>query len=119
MHADPDTAIVFSPDHTALAEWYRTVFDLPDPAVAPGHVGFALPSLYLGFDEGGERSAPSGTVSLWFRVDDVDEAFRAAVEAGAGTIYAPVDKPWGDRLASITDPDGNRVGLSQRRSSGP
>jgi lactoylglutathione lyase len=115
MNADPDTAIVFSPAYEALAAWYRAVLDLPEPTRLPGHVGYDLPSLYLGFDEGTGDVPPSSTVTLWFRVDDVDTAFQRALSAGAGEVCPPVDKPWGDRLASVTDPDGNRFGLAQRR----
>jgi uncharacterized glyoxalase superfamily protein PhnB len=38
-------------------------------------------------------------------VDDVDGQLPRARGAGAGTSEAE-DKPWGDRVAVVTDPDG-------------
>jgi uncharacterized glyoxalase superfamily protein PhnB len=113
MNADVDTVIVFCGDGEALAGFYRKAFDLPEPHRSPGHIGFSLPSLYLGFDTVDDPADP-GPVSLWWRVDDVDAAFERLVTMGCPVLYEPVTKPWGDRLASVLDPDGNRIGLSQR-----
>jgi len=30
-------------------------------------------------------------------------------------VIEPVDRPWGDRLAAVNDPEGNVVGFSLRR----
>ncbi|MDX1689713.1 MAG: VOC family protein [Acidimicrobiia bacterium] len=113
MHPDVDTVIVFSEHAEDLAAFYRNAFDLPRPQRSPAHVGFALPSLYLGFDSVDDAPSP-GPVSLWWRVDNVDSAFDRLVALGCPVVYAPVDKPWGDRVAAVLDPDGNRIGLSQR-----
>jgi PhnB protein len=40
-------------------------------------------------------------------VPDVDAAFRRAVEAGATSLAAPADRPWGDRDGAVKDPGGN------------
>jgi uncharacterized glyoxalase superfamily protein PhnB len=52
-------------------------------------------------------SATLGTTSLYTYVDDVDRQVAMAREAGAG-VSEPEDKPWGDRVAVVTDPDGYR-----------
>ena len=52
-------------------------------------------------------SATLGTSSLYTYVDDVDKQVAAARAAGAG-VGDPEDKPWGDRVAVVTDPDGYR-----------
>jgi uncharacterized glyoxalase superfamily protein PhnB len=52
-------------------------------------------------------TATLGTSSLYTYVDDVDRQIALAREAGAGVSEAE-DKPWGDRVAVVTDPDGYR-----------
>jgi PhnB protein len=40
-------------------------------------------------------------------VPDVDAVFHRAVEAGATSVAAPADRPWGDRDGAVKDPGGN------------
>ncbi len=115
MGAYLDTVIIFTADGERLAAWYRRSLGLGEPERAPGHIGFQVGAVYLGIDEVAEPPPGAAAVSLWFRVDDVDASFARFVAEGAEVIYAPVDKPWGDRLAALRDPDGNRIGLSARR----
>ena len=44
---------------------------------------------------------------LYIYVDDADEAFRRAIEAGAAVLEEPLDTPYGDRRAMVRDPFGN------------
>jgi len=44
---------------------------------------------------------------LYVYVDDADRVHRRAVAAGATTIEAPFDTPYGDRRAMVRDPFGN------------
>jgi len=44
---------------------------------------------------------------LYVYVDDADAAYRRAVDAGATTLEAPLDTPYGDRRAMVRDPFGN------------
>jgi catechol 2,3-dioxygenase-like lactoylglutathione lyase family enzyme len=46
-----------------------------------------------------------------FLVDDVDEAYRELVEAGAQPVTEPADRPWGQRTAYVADPDGYLIEL--------
>jgi uncharacterized glyoxalase superfamily protein PhnB len=56
----------------------------------------------------GDTTTPSGgAAALYTYVDDVDRALSQAREAGAGVEDAQ-DKPWGDRIGVVTDPDGYR-----------
>ena len=110
-----DTAIIFTRNMEALAAFYREGFDLGTPNASPGHIGFGVGQVYLGFDQvDGGFEAP-GPVTLWFRVNNVQATFDRFVGMGAGVRYAPTRKNWGDILAAIYDPDGNMIGLSQRR----
>ena len=41
--------------------------------------------------------------------EEVDEAFRRAVDQGAAPILAPTTEPWGQRTCYIADPEGNLI----------
>jgi predicted enzyme related to lactoylglutathione lyase len=111
-----DTAIIFTTRMDELAEFYRRAFGLGEPNEhGELHRGFPLDGFYLGFDQVEEAMASPGAVTLWFRVDDLEATFERMVALGASVRYPPTDKPWGDRLAAMYDPDGNIVGLSERR----
>ena len=47
------------------------------------------------------------TVSLLIYVEDVDAAFKRAVEAGAKVLLPVEDKFYGERAGSLTDPFGH------------
>lgn len=53
-------------------------------------------------------------VAYWVYVEDVDAAFAGLTAAGAPVVEAPADQPWGERVASVRDPDGNLVHLGSR-----
>lgn len=57
--------------------------------------------------KGDAATATGGASALYTYVDDVDKALAHARSAGAGVAEAE-DKPWGDRVAVVTDPDGYR-----------
>ncbi len=40
-------------------------------------------------------------------VDDVDAACAELATRGVGLLNGPMDRPWGIRTASFTDPDGH------------
>ncbi|MGH0034795.1 MAG: VOC family protein [Myxococcota bacterium] len=81
--------------HTRLAFYTRSALaeSLGRPLVAPAD------------------DAPA--FELGFKVEDVDTAFADLVEAGARPAAPPHDRPWGQRTASVRDPDGNLVELVQ------
>jgi lactoylglutathione lyase len=53
---------------------------------------------------------------LCFYVDDVDRAVAELRAAGVRVEREPEDMPWGERMAWVSDPDGNRVHLTARSS---
>ena len=57
--------------------------------------------------KGDENTPTNGAPGLYAYVEDVDAAAAAARNAGAGVGDA-VDRPWGDRTATVVDPDGYR-----------
>ena len=60
----------------------------------------------------------SGAPGLYAYVPDVDRALAQAREAGAG-IGEAEDKPWGDRVGTVTDPDGYRWVLATFKKLAP
>ena len=55
--------------------------------------------------EVGPRAATSAFLYLY--VDDADATYQRALRAGAASVEEPLDMPWGDRRAMVTDPCGN------------
>lgn len=52
-------------------------------------------------------------VRLWLYLEDVDAAFRRAIDAGLRAAMAPADMFWGDRTAQVGDRFGNVWTLAQ------
>jgi PhnB protein len=44
---------------------------------------------------------------LYVYVDNADDVYARALGAGAESLEAPVDTPYGDRRAMVRDPQGN------------
>ena len=60
----------------------------------------------------GPKARGGTTVSLMVYVEDVDSAFKQAIEAG-GKEERPVENQfWGDRMGTLTDPFGHKWTLS-------
>ena len=62
--------------------------------------------------EAGERDA--FPAFLYVYVEDCDEAWGRAVGAGATTLEAPLETPYGDRRAMVRDPFGNLFQIARR-----
>lgn len=89
------------------ADWYAQ-FQAPDQPTAqlalivPGHESVA---------ERFQAAAAGVIVSL--EVDDVDERWAAARDAGAEMIVDVRDEPWGQRHFVTVDPDGLMIDVVQ------
>ena len=60
----------------------------------------------------GPKARGGTTVSLMVYVEDVDSAFKQAIEAG-GKEERPVENQfWGDRMGTLTDPFGHKWSLA-------
>jgi lactoylglutathione lyase len=51
---------------------------------------------------------PAG-FELWIYADDTDAAVERVTASGATVIEPPADQPWGERVALVADPEGNRI----------
>lgn len=112
-------------DLAASLDFYRRLgLDLPTDADGAPHVETTTPGglriafdpvdTVRGFDPHWEPPSGSGRISLAFALDtpdDVDVLHDDLVTAGAPSRLAPFDAPWGQRYATVLDPDGNGVDL--------
>jgi len=63
-------------------------------------------------DHLGPKSRGGTTVSLLLYVNDVDSAFKTAIDAGAKQLRPLENQFWGDRMGSLTDPFGHQWSLA-------
>jgi predicted enzyme related to lactoylglutathione lyase len=85
-----------------------------DPVMdEPYYVQFHVDDVEIGLDPNGARQGLTGPVAYW-HVDDIDASLAALVEAGA-MVHKEVNDFGGSgrKVASVTDPSGNVVGLIQ------
>lgn len=103
------------PDPRAACDFYAAVFgwDFTDPApMAGGAAGEYFVARLKGRDVAGVGSMVEGmdpADPVWgthIRVDDVDAATKAVLDAGATVVTAPFDVPPVGRSAVIADPSG-------------
>jgi PhnB protein len=62
----------------------------------------------------GPKAYGGSPASLWLYVEDCDALYNRAVAAGAKVGMAPSDQFWGDRWASISDPEGYTWSIATR-----
>jgi uncharacterized glyoxalase superfamily protein PhnB len=61
----------------------------------------------------GPKSIGGTPVSFFIYKENVDDAWKQAVDAGARTIMPLADQFWGDRTGCLEDPFGHRWWLAQ------
>jgi lactoylglutathione lyase len=74
----------------------------------PQFVSLQLEGGKLGLG-GTDDAVQSASASIWLYTDDVDAAVAGLRAAGVRVVAEPVDQPWGERVASVADPDGYAV----------
>jgi predicted enzyme related to lactoylglutathione lyase len=76
------------------------------------YVGFSVDGQDIGLDPNGHKNGMTGPVA-YYHVDDIHKSVQELLEAGAAVQQAAQDVGGGKLVASLTDPDGNVVGLLQ------
>lgn len=64
----------------------------------------------------GVEPGPGPRHELFVYVTDLPVAVEAVRVGGGSVLKDPTDMPWGERLAYVTDPEGNVVTLAQSPS---
>lgn len=91
----------------------KGVFDIVTGATSLAFVSHELAkeNLPKGFVPMERDGLPqSGEVCLV--TSDPDLACKKAIEEGATEVVAPVDKPWGERVGYVRDPEGILLALA-------
>jgi PhnB protein len=92
-------------DLDGLVQFLRDVFDATGDVVPGRPAELRIGDSLLMVASTEQRDA--FPAFLYVYVDDADRVFARAVAAGASTIEAPLDTPYGDRRAMVRDPFGN------------
>ncbi len=99
--------VIFEDDESAVVEFDNTIINLLEVSAAreliePGDVAV-----------GGAGSRSQFTI--W--VDEVDGVCADLQARGVGLLNGPIDRAWGQRTASFTDPDGHIWEIAQKLST--
>src|SRR6201989_2702517 len=93
---------------------YAALLGVAPQSDAPYYVGFEAAGQQIGLVPGGAAQGMTSPVAYW-HVSDI-EAKLAEVTAAGATVKEPAHDVGGGRLvATVTDPDGNVLGLLQDR----
>ena len=99
-------------DLTAAKAVYAAPLGVPPQADESYYVSFEAAGQHIGLVPGGGPQGMTSPVAYW-HVPDI-EAKLAEVTAAGATVKDPVRDVGGGRLvATVTDPDGNVLGLLQ------
>jgi predicted enzyme related to lactoylglutathione lyase len=93
---------------------YAALLGVPPQVDESYYVGFEAAGQHIGLVPGGGPQAMASPVAYW-HVSDI-EAKLAEVTAAGASLKEPAHDVGGGRLvATVTDPDGNVLGLLQDR----
>jgi predicted enzyme related to lactoylglutathione lyase len=101
-------------DLAKAKEVYTALLGMPPTTDGSYYVGYEAAGQQIGLVPGGGPQGMTSPVAYW-HVPDI-EAKLAEVTAAGATVKEPVRDVGGGRLvATVTDPDGNVLGLLQDR----
>ena len=101
-------------DLEAAKAVYTALLGVPPQTDEPYYVGFEAEGQHIGLVPDGGPQGMKSPVAYW-HVPDI-EAKLAEVTAAGATVKEPAHDVGGGRLvATVTDPDGNVLGLLQDR----
>jgi predicted enzyme related to lactoylglutathione lyase len=101
-------------DLTAAKAVYTALLGVAPQTDESYYVGFEVAGQQIGLVPGGGAQGMTGPVAYW-HVPDI-EAKLAEVTAAGAAVKEPAHDVGGGRLvATVTDPDGNVLGLLQDR----
>jgi predicted enzyme related to lactoylglutathione lyase len=93
---------------------YAALLGAEPTADAEYYVGFDVSGQHIGLVPGGGPQAMTSPVAYW-HVDDLDAKLAEVTAAGATVKDSPRDVGGGRMVATVTDPDGNVLGILQDR----
>lgn len=105
------TALYPAPELARAKAWYSQLLGVPPYFDQPFYVGFEVGGFELGLLPDA-TPATTGPQPLW-GVADIDAAHAHLLALGAAALEPIADVGDGIRVAAVTDPFGNRLGLIQ------
>ncbi|MFE5289830.1 VOC family protein [Nocardia sp. NPDC056611] len=101
-------------DLAAAKTVYAALLGLEPQTDSPYYVGFEVEGQHIGLVPAGSPQSPESPVSYW-HVADIEAKITALTAAGAAVQQAAREVGGGRLVATVTDPDGNVLGLIQDR----
>lgn len=101
---------------------FRRHFQLPAEG-EPGYVGLrsdaseaevAVTSVEWAIDRYGLSMGDGARFEMYVYVADLDGMVRRLADADVPILRDPEDMPWGERIATVADPEGNPIALCQQ-----
>ncbi|GAA4211172.1 VOC family protein [Microbispora amethystogenes] len=93
---------------------YAAVLGIPPQAESPYYVGFDVEGQHIGLVPDGGPQGMTSPVAYW-HVPDIEAKLAEVIAAGAIVKEAAHEVGGGRLVATVTDPDGNVLGLLQDR----
>ncbi|HEY2654028.1 MAG TPA: VOC family protein [Solirubrobacteraceae bacterium] len=93
---------------------YAALLGVAPETDSPYYVGFETAGQQIGLVPGGGPQAMTSPVAYW-HVPDIEAKLAEVNAAGATVNESPRDVGGGRLVATVTDPDGNVLGLLQDR----
>jgi len=91
---------------------YTALLGMPPQHDASYYVGFEAEGQHIGLVPGGGAQGMTSPVAYW-HVADIEAKLAEVTAAGATVKEPPRDVGGGRLVATVTDPDGNVLGLLQ------
>ena len=101
-------------DLAAAKQVYAALLGVPPQADATYYVGFEAEGQHIGLVPGGGPQGMTSPVAYW-HVANIEAKLAEVTAAGATVKEAARDVGGGRLVATVTDPDGNVLGLLQDR----
>jgi predicted enzyme related to lactoylglutathione lyase len=101
-------------DLEAAKAVYTALLGAPPQHDAPYYVGYEAAGQHIGLVPGGADQGMTAPVAYW-HVADIERKLAELTGAGAAVKDAPRDVGGGRLVATVTDPDGNVLGVLQDR----
>jgi predicted enzyme related to lactoylglutathione lyase len=101
-------------DLEAAKAMYTALLGMPPQTDSPYYVGYDAAGQQIGLVPGGGPHAMTSPVAYW-HVADIEAKLAEVTAAGATVHEAAHDVGGGRLVATVTDPDGNVLGLLQDR----
>jgi predicted enzyme related to lactoylglutathione lyase len=101
-------------DLARAKEVYAALLGVPPQTDGPYYVGFDAAGQQIGLVPAGGPQGMTSPVAYW-HVPDIEAKLAEVTAAGATVKEPPRDVGGGRLVATVTDPDGNVLGLLQDR----